>query len=672
MSRSGKTTLALFLAVALSLVATRAPLARAHETDQFTPPAGREFADIGDELTKTAYTAIDKGVNKINGRIKGEIDAGRSGEQYQTPDAIAASVNSEFAPAMFLIDDYDKRVLLPGSKMNYPGQIVGYKPSTTVRRYVELPFNPFNAWQCATVKAYGVMMGTDKIGHFTDMGMHYFKAYRKAIKDGANEEEARGKAIYLGTDDFIFAESGLLGWATAGAYSNADLVANFSGMMFYRNLSEPMMLKGEMRPPMLERDGAYWKIAPHVRPDSQFFSLFFSDHLDEALNPSVYLPKMRDGIRRAIKEHSNDVIERYVDANGNRRGQQYFRDKLAELETYWGVNYGHKGGATDLITIPAVCYGNDLAQDAPPTARDRVGRTALHIAAERGDVATIDRLLKAGANVNVQERSDEPRSTDWGNTPLHLAARDGQLAAVQLLLDRGANVNARNDRGVTPLHRSIGHPQVTQYLLQHGAQVDATDNQGRTALHWSAYDPQAKSTDVLLAGKANVNALDVDGQTPMHRAARASNVTAMTVLANAGANVNLADKTGTTPLHLAARSDEPAVANLLLKHGAQVDVRDAFGCTPLHDATHARGENVVAMLIAAGAKRDLANAYGVTPLQLAERTNRPAIAGIMNGTQTPAVASTAELATEKQGPDEPIPNATARKPTGAAATAAGN
>jgi ankyrin repeat protein len=158
----------------------------------------------------------------------------------------------------------------------------------------------------------------------------------------------------------------------------------------------------------------------------------------------------------------------------------------------------------------------------------------------------------------------------------------------------------------------------------------------------------------------------------MHRAARASNVTAMTALANAGANVNLADKTGTTPLHLAARSDEPAVANLLLKHGAQVDVRDKFGCTPLHDATHARGENVVAMLIAAGAKRDAANAYGVTPLQLAERTHRPAIAGIMNGTQTPTVASTAELAAEKQGPDEPIPSSTAKKPTDEAATAAGN
>jgi cytohesin len=643
-----------------------APMARGHETDQFTPPAGREFADIGDELTKTAYNAIDRGVNKINAKIKGEIDAGKSGEQFQSPDALAASVNSEIPPAMFLIDDYDKRVLLPASKMNYPGEIVGYKPSTTVRKYVELPLNPFNAWECATIKAYGVTMGTDKIGHFTDMGMHYYRAYRKAIKEGSNEDQARAKAVWIGTDDFIYAESGLLGWATAGAYSNADLVANFSGMLFYRNLSEPTMLKGAVRPPMVVRDGPYWKIAPHVRPDSQFFSLFFSQHLDEALNPSVYLPKMRDGIRRAIKEHSNDVIERYVDANGNRRGQQYFRDKLTELSTYWGVEYGHKGGATDLLSIPAVCYGNDLAQDAPPTARDRVGRTPLHIAAERGDLATIDRLLKAGADVNVQVRSDEARDTDWGNTPLHLAARDGQVDAVRLLLDRGANINARNDRGVTPLHRSIAHPEVTQLLLDRGAQIDATDTQGRTALHWAAYDPQAKASEVLIARKATVNARDIDGETPMHRAARAANVHVMEVLAAAGGDVNIADKSGSTPLHLAARSNEPAIANLLIHHGAKIDVRDKFGCTPLHDATHARGEGVVAMLIGAGAQRDAANAYGVTPLQLAERTNRVAIAQLIKGTPQNAIASTAaELAGERQAPDEPIQGNPAKKPVAA-------
>ena len=647
-----KTCLAL-LAFALGL-ASFALTANAHETDQFTLPAGREFADIGDEFTKTAYTAIEKGVNRLNARIKSEIDGGRKADELHSPDAVASSVNSQFPPALFLIDGYDKRTLSAEAKAKYPGQIVGFKPGSTVRRYVEFKYSPFNAWQCATVKAYGVTMGTDKIGHFTDMGMHYFRAYRKAIKEGAREDDARSKATYLGTKEFIFAESGLLGEATAGAYSNADLVANFMGMLFYRNLTEPVMLKGQLQPPMLERDGAYWKISPRVRPDSRFFSHFFSEHLDEALNPSVYVPNYRKGIRRAIEEHATDVIQRYVDANGNRRGQRYFRTKQLELNTYYGMEYGHKGDEKDLLNVAKVCYGAELDQNAAPTARDRVGRTPLHVAAERGDTAWIEKLLSAGADVNAQVRSNEAMSSDWGNTPLHSAARDGQIGAVGLLLDKGANINARNDRGVTPLHRSIAFPQVTQFLLDRGAEIDAADSQGRTALHWTAYDPESHSMEVLLSRRANVNARDVDGQTPLHRAALAANIQAMQQLADAGADVKIADRTGCTPLHLAARTDDPINASILVRHGAAVDVRDTFGCTPLHDATHARGDDVVALLIGAGARTDLANSYGVTPLQLAERTGRNEIAGLLRRGQSTAIASNDEvLATEKQGPHNP-------------------
>lgn len=655
MSFRVRTTL-LLLSVALCLASPAA----AHETDQFTLPAGREFADIGQELTKTAYTAIEQGVNRINSRIKGEIDAKRTGEEFHTPDAIAAAVNGQFPPALFLIDDYDKRVLLPASKRNYPGQIVGYKPSSSVRKYVDFPLNPFNAWECATIKAYDVTFGTDKIGHFTDMGMHYFRAYRKALRDGASEEAARAAAIRLGTDSFITAESGLLGWRTAGAYSNADLVANFSGMLFYRNLSEPVMLKGHVRPPMLVRDGPYWKIAPHVRPDSNFFSLFWSEHLDEALNPSNYLPSMRDGIRRAIEEHATDVIQRYADANGNRPAQQFFREKLAELSTYWGMEYGHNGSLTELLDIAMICYGRPLPQDAPHTARDRVGRTPLHLAAERGDVATIERLLDDGANPNVQIRSNEKISSEWGNTPLHSAARDGRIEVIRLLLDRGAGINARNDRGATPLHRSIAHPQVTQFLIDHGANVDATDRQGRTALHWAANDPQSKSMPVLLARQADVNAADVDGQTPLHRAARANNAPAMNALLAGGADANVADRFGATPLHFAARADNPGPADLLIRAGARLDVADAFGCTPLHDATHARRNEVVALLLGAGAPRNVANAYGITPLQLAERAGRTEIASLLRGAYPNVVASTADLAAEKQGPDQPVDASTAK------------
>ena len=63
------------------------------------------------------------------------------------------------------------------------------------------------------------------------------------------------------------------------------------------------------------------------------------------------------------------------------------------------------------------------------------GATALHWAAYREDLAMVDLLLKAGANVKV--------ANQYGSTPLSLAAENGNSAIVQRLLDAGADPNER-------------------------------------------------------------------------------------------------------------------------------------------------------------------------------------------------------------------------------------
>src|SRR5438046_4534393 len=69
---------------------------------------------------------------------------------------------------------------------------------------------------------------------------------------------------------------------------------------------------------------------------------------------------------------------------------------------------------------------------------------ALLAAAERGDAQEVGRLLAAGADLNVTNRS--------GEVPLHLAAVSGSKDVAQLLIDRGADVNAQDRGGFTPLH----------------------------------------------------------------------------------------------------------------------------------------------------------------------------------------------------------------------------
>jgi hypothetical protein len=68
---------------------------------------------------------------------------------------------------------------------------------------------------------------------------------------------------------------------------------------------------------------------------------------------------------------------------------------------------------------------------------------ALIRAAGRGDVATVRKLLEAGADVNV-------RGAD-GGTALMAAAAHGQMESARLLLARGADASARDGRGRTAL-----------------------------------------------------------------------------------------------------------------------------------------------------------------------------------------------------------------------------
>jgi len=613
--------------IVLTLGLLASSRALAHETDQHTLPRDREFVDLGDHITGIAYGAIDRGVIKVNERIDIWTKAGdaNSVKQLQTPDEIAGAINREFPIALLLIEGLDKQGLSNKSRQQHPGELAAFKGGQ-LRKYGEISWYPFKAWPCSTIKVHGVYLGTDKIGHFTDMGMYYYGKYRGQLAAGKSEQEAMQAALKLGTDDWITSESGVLGYRTAAAYSNADLVANYMGMMFYMNITEPVMLKGELRPPMVVRDGKYWKVAPHVTRDSDFLSYFISDHWNEALNPSRYRPYMRPGIRRAMQEYRVLTLECYKDRHGERRSPQWFIEKGAELSTYWGAEYGHEGH--DLLNIGVVSYG-------PPTdgtdvaARDAVGTTLLHRVAMTGDVAKAIDLLDRGADVNAQVRSNESQSADWGSTPLHFAARDGQLELAQLLIARGANVNAKSDRGVTPLHKAVEHADVAALLIEKGGKLEIADGRGRTPLHWAAIEPDTAVLKLFLAKGANPNLGDQQGRTPLYLAALDGNVDATKVLLASGAKPNLSDEMRSTPLHAAAASKNAEIATLLLDAGAPVAVKDDFGYTPLHDATRSGSNAVVAALLQHGADVDVADAYGTTPLHIAGRMRNESIARVL-------------------------------------------
>ena len=97
-----------------------------------------------------------------------------------------------------------------------------------------------------------------------------------------------------------------------------------------------------------------------------------------------------------------------------------------------------------------------------PDNRDSLGRTILHYAAEDGNLAVAECLLKHGADIDA---TDVRRST----TPLGYAAHKGQIEMVRFLLDKGADPKTPVDREwALPMAYAelAGHADVAKELEQ--------------------------------------------------------------------------------------------------------------------------------------------------------------------------------------------------------------
>ena len=138
------------------------------------------------------------------------------------------------------------------------------------------------------------------------------------------------------------------------------------------------------------------------------------------------------------------------------------------------------------------------------------GVTPLVLAAENGNAAVIEQLLKAGADPNSTVRS--------GETPLMLAARTGRVPAVKALLSAGAKVNAKEDwNGQTALMwaAAAGQGPAVQALIEGGADIRARSNAGTTPLMFAVRKGDMRSVQAMLAAGADVNEKRPDLATPL-------------------------------------------------------------------------------------------------------------------------------------------------------------
>ncbi|KAL1866430.1 hypothetical protein VTK73DRAFT_4735 [Phialemonium thermophilum] len=188
-------------------------------------------------------------------------------------------------------------------------------------------------------------------------------------------------------------------------------------------------------------------------------------------------------------------------------------------------------------------------------ALDTQGRTPLSWACARGDVASVEALLAAGADVGA---------ACWrtGMTPLHFAVEKGSVPCVIALLRAGADVDAVAAGGRSVLHIAamaetdaeedgLGFTMFDA-LREHAPDVEVRDATGATPLLVAAGQGNSQAVTFLLAAGADVETEDDWGYTPFLQALCYNHVDIMNVLLDKGADYRKVTTTSYAMTHLVA------------------------------------------------------------------------------------------------------------------------
>jgi len=240
-------------------------------------------------------------------------------------------------------------------------------------------------------------------------------------------------------------------------------------------------------------------------------------------------------------------------------------------------------------------------------------------------------LLQAGANVNLADHG--------GNTPLMHAAAGGDVATLDRLLEANANVKPRNvqDWSALDFAESAGAAEATRRLRDSGATAIRHSGAAPAAIR-TVFRPKAPApdlyagwTDVAVAASRNSPALiEALPRTDAGRESSAAPEGTLAVLVavrsdsprsvesllardQSLANTNRLDP----PLLLAVRSGEYEVVSALLAHGVSPDARSPEGEPAVVAAARAEHANIVSLLISAHANPAPQDKWGTSALMLA-------------------------------------------------------
>ncbi|MDR2793722.1 MAG: ankyrin repeat domain-containing protein [Treponema sp.] len=251
------------------------------------------------------------------------------------------------------------------------------------------------------------------------------------------------------------------------------------------------------------------------------------------------------------------------------------------------------------------------------TARDGLGNTALHYAAQWKLDAYIPRMVELGAAIDAQNAT--------GETPLFTAVRYNAPSTIRVFVTTADTpiIDTRDKLGNTALHAAVrwDADKAAETLIALKIDVNAHALNGKTALHDAVRLGNTNLELLLTKNGANIDARDAEGNTPLMEAVVGGFSDPAARLAALGADVGARNMVGDTPLHLAVKMNRTDLAGALLQLGASIHARNLQGQTPFRIAI-VTSPGMVSLLLANN-RVFLADDDGLSPLHIAIRDKAP-------------------------------------------------
>ena len=253
--------------------------------------------------------------------------------------------------------------------------------------------------------------------------------------------------------------------------------------------------------------------------------------------------------------------------------------------------------STDTAIVPsATAMARLQGEFRMQTIRDElgIGKAELEMRENAGDTYTVER--NGLQTISLGHGRTKLAVPSAKGDKLGMAAQRGDITNVARLLKKGVNPNAQNAAsGVTPLGVAAerAHLEVIQVLLKYKADPSICTKDNINSLHIAAQFGQAEVTKLLVSEEQLSRGLDLNlpgglnGGTPLMMALARNSMETMRVLLDARADVNaLAPQSSAgSALHLACRLGNVDALKLLLDEpNCNPILRNAFNETPLETA----------------------------------------------------------------------------------------